>query len=576
MAISKIQYDDKVAINIDSTIPDINKCNASDLNEIKSVVNNNADEIPTISDEYGTSTADGYSQNYINENTINPSGEPSTSEEDVSSATFTNTLEAPMNIDLKGNTLQNGTPTPSSPIPINNVSGDNQVVVCGKNLFDKDTGIITPGYYGTNGNLITTDTTLSCQSTYIKAKPNTSYTISSNASTLYRICEYDSSKTFIKRTYNENANNSFTITTGNTTEYIRMGGTLTTALDSVQIEEGNQATPYEAYNGTTYNIDLPVENLYNIATNTNGKVIGTDGSEVDSTGYCISDYIAVQPNTTYTISRIYENLPSSEDNMRLGLYTQNKTWIQRVNSSNKPYVYTTPSNCYFIRLSYQYTITNTNVQVELGSKANTYTPYGTTPIELNKIGNYQDKIYKENGTWYLHKEIGKVVLDGTTNRFTNRYTTNTNNYYRHVWENGSVKNQPSGTIANAYCNKLSPVSIGSTYGCNQGVSINDTNHRIIMYINDIREMTIEQANQWLETNNIIVYYLIDTPTNTEITYTPLIEQLESIKNAMSKAGTTNVNQVNNDLPFILDLSVFNDTYNGRYQSVLEMYKRLSN
>lgn len=47
MAISKIQYDTKVAINIDSTIPDINKCNASDLNEIKSVVNNNADEIPT-------------------------------------------------------------------------------------------------------------------------------------------------------------------------------------------------------------------------------------------------------------------------------------------------------------------------------------------------------------------------------------------------------------------------------------------------------------------------------------------------------------------------------------------------
>ena len=47
MAISKIQYDNKVAINIDSTIPDINKCNASDLNEIKSVVNNNADEIPT-------------------------------------------------------------------------------------------------------------------------------------------------------------------------------------------------------------------------------------------------------------------------------------------------------------------------------------------------------------------------------------------------------------------------------------------------------------------------------------------------------------------------------------------------
>ena len=52
---------------------------------------------------------------------------------------------------------------------------------------------------------------------------------------------------------------------------------------------------------------------------------------------------------------------------------------------------------------------------------------------------------------------------------------------------------------------------------------------------------------------------VGTPTNTEITYTPLIEQLESIKNAMSKEGTTNVNQVNNDAPFIINASVLTGT-----------------
>lgn len=45
MAMSKITYTDKVAINVDSTIPDINKCKADDLNEIKNVVNNNVDEM---------------------------------------------------------------------------------------------------------------------------------------------------------------------------------------------------------------------------------------------------------------------------------------------------------------------------------------------------------------------------------------------------------------------------------------------------------------------------------------------------------------------------------------------------
>ena len=38
---AKINYADKVAINIDPTIPDINKCKADDMNEIKNVVNEN-------------------------------------------------------------------------------------------------------------------------------------------------------------------------------------------------------------------------------------------------------------------------------------------------------------------------------------------------------------------------------------------------------------------------------------------------------------------------------------------------------------------------------------------------------
>lgn len=42
---SKITYTDKVAINVNSDIADINKCNASDLNEIKNVVNNNDDNV---------------------------------------------------------------------------------------------------------------------------------------------------------------------------------------------------------------------------------------------------------------------------------------------------------------------------------------------------------------------------------------------------------------------------------------------------------------------------------------------------------------------------------------------------
>lgn len=44
MAIQKIEYQNKVSIQDDPEVPEINKVTDSNMNEIKSVVNNNADE----------------------------------------------------------------------------------------------------------------------------------------------------------------------------------------------------------------------------------------------------------------------------------------------------------------------------------------------------------------------------------------------------------------------------------------------------------------------------------------------------------------------------------------------------
>ena len=42
---AKITYENKVALNVNSDIADVNKCNATDLNEIKEVVNTNDDNM---------------------------------------------------------------------------------------------------------------------------------------------------------------------------------------------------------------------------------------------------------------------------------------------------------------------------------------------------------------------------------------------------------------------------------------------------------------------------------------------------------------------------------------------------
>ena len=57
---AKITYNDKVALNVNADIPDENKFNASDMNEIKNVVNGLILGTKTQSDE------ETYSCNYIN------------------------------------------------------------------------------------------------------------------------------------------------------------------------------------------------------------------------------------------------------------------------------------------------------------------------------------------------------------------------------------------------------------------------------------------------------------------------------------------------------------------------------
>lgn len=58
---AQITYADKTALNVNSSIADINKVNASDMNEIKTVVNG------LLSDTRSTDATLGYNTTYIND-----------------------------------------------------------------------------------------------------------------------------------------------------------------------------------------------------------------------------------------------------------------------------------------------------------------------------------------------------------------------------------------------------------------------------------------------------------------------------------------------------------------------------
>lgn len=481
-------------------------------------------------------------------------------EETGTSLTFENSIVAPMNIDLKGNTYQNGIPTPSSPIPINNVSGDNDIVVCGKNVVNWN----NINWYRNNNNdytYISDNSTTRIKSSLIEVSGGT-YTISGIPSVLTMnnsspYC-YDSNKTYLGNGYATFTNNTITIPSN--VKYIALvlnGTDLTDAIkttlsnSNMQLEVGNQPSTYEAYNGTTYNIDLPVENLFD-KDNANVLIANVGDTKINASTNAKTLYIPCLPNTTYTIQKVLSS------RFRIGTTTTIPAVDVAISDFNgidtdTSKTITTSANAKYLCVYYYLNGTDTlteqqvldSIQIEYGSKPNTYTPYGTTPIELNKIGTYQDYIYKENDKWYLHKEIGKVVLNGSESWEQNGEN---DTYGQFIY---NVEGKANGTL-NLLCNRFVNES-GANGNYIYGRTSN--NRTSITIAKSICAYNVNTFKTWLANNNTYFYFLLATPTNTEITYTPLIEQLESIKNAMSKEGTTNVNQVNNDAPFIITASV---------------------
>lgn len=118
-------------------------------------------------------------------------------------------------------------------------------VQMGKNLFDKNSSIISGMRYENSGAMTAYETGF-CQETYISVQPNTSYVFSTEGGDRYRVCEYDKDKNYLTRFIPDTAVVSCVFTTGPSTEFIRVSGTIDT-LDSLQIEQGEFKTDYEPY-----------------------------------------------------------------------------------------------------------------------------------------------------------------------------------------------------------------------------------------------------------------------------------------------------------------------------------------
>ena len=511
---------------------------------------------------------------------------PQVSGEDTN-LTLNNTRIGKIKSTLKGNTSQDGTPTPTSPIPVNVVSGDNKIFIQGKNLFGgyDEIDITKLGIHtiASNDEITTSGTTNNVgwlfntgnrPKIYLEAG---TYTFSINNfigtfPTITNVVLRDEAGTNIFDVrFATTLTRTFTISTNGSYYfdlYISTNNASFNSSFNIQIEKGNQATNYEPYQGNNYNIDLPVENLIDtLPTNTAMIDSGltytrNDDGSIQITGitnrswdYTLTTSYTFEAGKTYTFS--VDGISGKEvlyilfNSNNGGQLSANSSYpsasITIVETQTLPVKWSKPKGA-SVDLDLK-------IMIEEGSKQNSYTPYGTTPIEMCSSPDGTKRDYflhdKTIDKWYWHKEIGKAVLNGGETWQVHGSIASwfycddvTDGYFNNARSDFALCNY---FTQNSYSNVVSITNGQFVYG-----SPNDETKRLVIKNTDYTE--VADFKTWLSTHNVTLNYQLATPTNTEITYQPLIDQLNLLEKAMSKEGQTNISQVNNDLPFIIKAS----------------------
>ena len=437
-------------------------------------------------------------------------------------------------------------PNPDYPQEVNNVSGYNVVEINNKNLIEysfKGYNINSQGKFETGGSSLDFDVHIA------KVKAGTTYTITPATNV---IAYFDEKPTITSQAYN---NSREVITSTNRLTPTRSGyiAMRTATSNTAQVEIGSSATSFVAHQGNNFEINLG-KNLFNKddSNNTLSAFINGDTGAITSYDITRTLFIPCLPNTTYSFSRKTGTrliIGTTSVTPSIGGTASNIT----TNHTANQVTYTTNSSAKYLCVFYYKadtdTITNEEmrdtIQIEKGAIATPYAPY-FPPIEICKIGTYQDYIFKRDGKWYKHKEVGKVVWNGTESWQNNAGISTT-----YVIARPSDLAQANNNVFYNYFSTVADLSV-ATEGARIGSSIN---------LKNPNTADLASFKTWLGTNNVEMYYQSTTPTDEEITYAPLLRQLDELYNS-GLYDVTNISQDNSSEAFILDIEACKNNING--------------
>jgi hypothetical protein len=432
-----------------------------------------------------------------------------------------------------GSTSSQLTPSPNPDYPqdIQVVTGTQTVTITGKNLFD---GLFAQGTYF---NSIATNRIITSQSPKLTA--GQTYTLSfTGLPTNFRFAVNLSSNPIRAEEGGSLAYDSGwkTTTLSFTPQgdyYFAIVMSKLSGADIVpsevasmkwQLEPGATATTYEPYQSSDYEINLG-KNLFS------GNYSQFDNTGGTGTSYA---YFKLPTGSYYTLTLIAKNDIEVQSPQKYigftrtgGSTTSPIKWAWNglssasagdkivvnnlpINDIGMPYLSLYPKN----EATLNWFMENFDIQLELGDTSTSFAPY-FEPIELCKIGTYQDYIYKSGDDWYVHKESKKVVYNGSENWVTRTGKSHTFQI--------SISTSVYG-ISNYFTNIAS-----TSFGIKPGMYAGNSNALIISYP-DMTDVTA--FTTWLGTHNLVFYeILFNKPADTKITNTALISQLNAIDSA---------------------------------------------
>ena len=241
-----------------------------------------------------------------------------------------------------------------------------------------------------------------------------------------------------------------------------------------------------------------------------------------ATGIRSVNYTKVEPSNTYTVSNTFNYSNYIHE------YDEEKNYIKYHKILTNPATVTLTDKTHYIKIR----TTSTENECDLSAKfqiekGNTMTSYVQQSINKKEItlseplralpNGVKDKIVKIGGKWYVERNCGEVVLDGSQDCSISSSNGGYPSILRLWVKNISNLREYEGIL----CDKL-PVAREKDYPsifCTNGLDVH------LPLSNDT---SLEVAKQWLSENPIKVVYQLATPIYEELPIEPTLNTYNDI------------------------------------------------